>query len=113
MSILSNTYFSQWRRRKLQDDIFDDDVCTDDLDDKNSLYARLHQPFLLWWGTPEHAFINNLLSEDIEKALDGLPDGYRIVVVMVEVLGFTYDEAAESLQIPVGTIRSRLNRGRR
>ena len=113
MRILSNTYISQWRRKKIRDEIFDDDTLTDDLDDRSTLYARLHQPFLLWWGTPEQTFVNNLLLEDIAAALDGISDAYREVVVMVELLGFTYEETADSLEIPVGTVRSRLNRGRR
>ena len=113
MRILSNTYISQWRRRKVRDEIFDDETLTDDLDDRSSLYARLHQPFLLWWGTPEQTFVNNLLVEDIAGALDGIADVYREVVVMVELLGFTYEETAESLEVPIGTVRSRLNRGRR
>ncbi len=113
MRILSNTYISQWRRQKSYDEIFDDDPCTADLDDRNSLYAKLHQPFLLWWGTPEQTFINDLLVEDIERALDAISDAYREVVVMVEILGFTYKEASESLEVPIGTVRSRLNRGRR
>ena len=113
MRILSNTYISQWRRRKVREEIFDDDTCTHDLDDRNSLYARLHQPFLLWWGTPEQNFVNNLLIEDIQKALDNIADAYREVVVMVEILGFSYEEAAQAAGVPVGTVRSRLNRGRR
>ena len=40
-------------------------------------------------------------------------DAYREVVVMVEVLGFTYEEVAQTMEVPVGTVRSRLNRGRR
>ena len=113
MRILSNTYISKWRRKKVRDEIFDDEASTDDLDDRNMLYARLHQPFLLWWGTPEQTFVNNLLVEDISAALDGISDAYREVVVMVELLGFTYEEAADSLEVPIGTVRSRLNRGRR
>ena len=113
MRILSNTYISQWRRQKVHDNIFDDDSCTHDLDDKNSLYAKLHQPFLLWWGTPEQTFVNNLLIDDIARALDQISEVYRDVVVMVEVLGFSYEEVANELQVPVGTVRSRLNRGRR
>ena len=113
MRILSNTYISQWRRQKSYDEIFDEDLCTADLDDRNSLYAKLHQPFLLWWGTPEQTFINDLLVEDIERALDAISDAYREVVVMVEILGFTYKETSESLEVPIGTVRSRLNRGRR
>ena len=113
MRILSNTYISQWRREKRRQDVFDDDPCPHDLDDRDSLYARLHQPFLLWWGTPEQKFVNNLLAEDIQKALDSISDAYREVVLMVEVMGFTYDETADALEVPVGTVRSRLNRGRR
>lgn len=113
MRILSNTFVSQWRRKRCRDELFDDAVGTDDLDDGNSLYARLHQPFLLWFGTPEQTFVNELLKEDIERALDALADGYRAVVVMVEILGFSYAEVAEELGIPLGTVRSRLNRGRR
>ena len=113
MRILSNTYISQWRRQKKHKEIFDDDSCPHDLDDKNSLYTKLHQPFLLWWGTPEQTFVNNLLIDDIEKALNGISDVYREVVVMVELLGFRYEEVALELDVPVGTVRSRLNRGRR
>lgn len=113
MRILSNTYISKWRRNKIHEKIFDNELCTSDTDDTQSLYARLHQPFLLWFGTPEQTFVNNLLSEDIEKALNDLPDGYRLVVQMIEILGYTYEETAHSLDVPVGTIRSRLSRGRR
>ena len=113
MRILSNTYISQWRRVKRHQEVFDDDACPHDLNDTDSLYAKLHQPFLLWWGTPEQKFVNNLLAEDIQQALDSISDAYRDVVLMVEVLGYTYDEVAEALEVPVGTVRSRLNRGRR
>ena len=111
--ILSNTYISQWRRQKTSERIFDDSHCADDLDDTHSLYARLHQPFLLWWGTPEKTFVNDLLAQDIERAMDSIPEAYRVVVIMVEVLGHTYEEAADSLEVPIGTVRSRLSRGRR
>lgn len=113
MRILSNTYISRWRRNQTHKEIFDDDLCTQDLDDTNSLYAKLHQPFLLWWGTPEQTFVNNLLNEEIEAALNSLPESFRLTVMMVEVMGHSYDEVAESMEVPVGTVRSRLNRGRR
>ncbi len=113
MRILSNTYISQWRRKKTSQGIFDDEAECHDLDDADSLYARLHQPFLLWYGAPERQFVKKLLSEDISHALHALSDGYRSVVIMVEILGFSYEEAAASLEVPIGTIRSRLNRARR
>lgn len=113
MRILSNTYISQWRRNKTRAEIFDDEPCTHDLDDRDSLYAKLHQPFLLWWGTPEKTFLENLMIEDIDRALGKIPDAYREVVIMVEVLGFRYEEVAQQIEVPIGTVRSRLNRARR
>ena len=81
--------------------------------DGGSLFDRLHEPFLLWWGNPEQRLLDRLLCEDVTRAIDGLPDPFRLAVVLVDVEGFTYAEASETLSIPVGTVRSRLNRGRR
>jgi len=66
----------------------------------------------LWWSNPEQEFVNKLLREDIERALDGLPVGFRTVVVLVEIQGYSYAEVAEILNVPVGTVRSRLSRAR-
>jgi RNA polymerase sigma-70 factor (ECF subfamily) len=77
-----------------------------------SLFERLHQPFLLWWGNPEQRFLDELLREDLERAIASLPDAFRVVVVLADVQGFKYAEIADSLEIPVGTVRSRLARGR-
>jgi len=52
------------------------------------LFDRLHQPFLLWWGNQEQAFVDQLLAEDLVKAIDALPEGYRMVVVLADVEGF-------------------------
>lgn len=85
------------------------------LDEENiefSLFDRLHQPFLLWWGTPEQEFLDRLLREDLIRAIEALPDPFRIVVVMADVQGLSYAEIATSLEIPIGTVRSRLARGR-
>jgi RNA polymerase sigma-70 factor (ECF subfamily) len=108
--ILTNTFVSRQRRRRetptaeLEWD--------DEKGDPASLFDRLHQPFLLWWDNPEQRLLDRLMCRDIERALDGLPDPFRLVVVLVDVQGFTYAEAAETLSIPVGTVRSRLSRGR-
>ncbi len=77
-----------------------------------SLFQQLHQPFLLWWATPEEDFLNGLLREDIQRALDSLPDSFRVVVVLVDIQGYTYEQAATQLDVALGTVRSRLNRGR-
>lgn len=83
-----------------------------ELDEDFSLYERLHQPFLLWWSTPEQEFLDRLLREDLIRAIEVLPDPFRIAVLLADVEGFSYGEIAESLCVPVGTIRSRLARGR-
>lgn len=77
-----------------------------------SLFERLHQPFLLWWSNPEQDFLDRLLREDLLRAIETLPETYRVVVVLADVQELAYGEIADSLRIPVGTVRSRLSRGR-
>jgi RNA polymerase sigma-70 factor (ECF subfamily) len=107
--ILVNTFIGDRRRQaRTPSDLSlgQDDGCA------FSLFEKLHQPFLLWWSNPEQQLLDKLRREDIERALDALPEAYRIVVIMVEVQGFSYAEVAETLSVPVGTVRSRLSRGR-
>ena len=83
-----------------------------DVEDDFSLFERLHQPFLLWWSAAEQQFLDRLLREDLLSAIEALPDPFRIVVVLADIQGYAYGEIAESLAIPVGTVRARLARGR-
>jgi RNA polymerase sigma factor (sigma-70 family) len=77
-----------------------------------SLFERLHQPFLLWWSTPEQEFLDKLAREDLLRAIEALPEGYRAVVTLVDIQDFSYQEVANLLDVPLGTVRSRLARGR-
>jgi RNA polymerase sigma-70 factor (ECF subfamily) len=52
------------------------------------------------------------LREDLERAVDALPDSFREVVILADLQGFSYREIADVLGIPIGTVRSRLARGR-
>jgi RNA polymerase sigma-70 factor (ECF subfamily) len=106
--ILANTFVSDRRRTR------EEPVATfaDEDGDQFSLFDRLHQPFLLWWSNPEQDLINKLLRDDLERALAALPDGYQTVVVLVEMYGYSYAEVAEILNVPIGTVRSRLSRAR-
>lgn len=81
-------------------------------DESFSLFERLHQPILLWWGNTEQDFLNRLLRDDLERAIDALPDEFRVVVLLIDVQGFSYQETADTLAVPIGTVRSRLARGR-
>ena len=109
--ILSNAFVSSWRHRRASPEVAFDPP-EEEEDEPFSLFEKLHQPFLLWWATPEEETIAKLLGEDLDKALASLPDVYRVAIVVVEVQGYSYAEAAQLLGIPVGTVRSRLARAR-
>lgn len=53
------------------------------------------------------------LSDEVQRALGSLPDEFRVAVVLCDVVGLSYDEIAAQQQVPVGTVRSRIHRGRR
>jgi RNA polymerase sigma-70 factor (ECF subfamily) len=108
--ILANTFLSDWRHRRASPEVALE-VETED-DEPFSLFEKLHQPFLLWWTDPAESAVAKLLREDIERALDALPEAFRIAVVLVDVQGHSYAEAAELLGVPIGTVRSRLARAR-
>lgn len=110
--ILTNCFISQYRKAesRIPHESYSEEAIDDDV--PFSIFERLHQPFLLWWGTPEQEFLNNTLCEDISRALDALPDNYRVAVLLSDVEGFTYEEIAKTLDVPTGTVRSRLARGR-
>ena len=53
------------------------------------------------------------LSDEVQTALQTLPEDFRVAVVLCDVVGLPYEEIAEALEVPVGTVRSRIHRGRR
>ena len=83
-----------------------------DAADAFSIFDRLQQPSTLWLANPEQEFLDKLLREDLDRALAELPEHYRVVVVLADVEGLTYGEIAEALDVPIGTVRSRLARAR-
>jgi RNA polymerase sigma-70 factor, ECF subfamily len=61
---------------------------------------------------PEHQILDPMYSEPIEKALDVLPEEFRSVVLLCDVEQMDYQEIADTLGVPIGTVRSRIHRGR-
>ncbi len=61
---------------------------------------------------PEVLFDATLLEANLQAAVDALPENFRAAVELVDLSGLTYEEAAAVLEVPVGTIMSRLHRGR-
>jgi RNA polymerase sigma-70 factor (ECF subfamily) len=60
------------------------------------------------WTNPEHFGE----TEELEQAIANIPDEFRIALLMRSMLGMTYEEIASQLEIPIGTVRSRIARGR-
>ncbi|MBI4547084.1 MAG: sigma-70 family RNA polymerase sigma factor [Ignavibacteriae bacterium] len=111
LRILTNTYISKRRTERTRQEIplsIDADISEDNF----SLFDQLSMPFILWWSNPEREVINKLMDEDIRRAIGSLPDEYRVVIVLCDVEGFSYKEISGTLKIPIGTVRSRLARGR-
>ncbi len=67
----------------------------------------------LYDADPEGRVFDRLVNEHVLRAIEELPDEFRVPVVLADVEGFGYQEVAEMLDIPVGTVKSRLFRGRR
>jgi RNA polymerase sigma-70 factor (ECF subfamily) len=108
--ILNNTFISERRKTLARPR---EELLVDEPGEEGfSIFERLHQPFLLWFANPEQEFLDKLLREDLDRALAALPEHYRVVVVLADVEGLKYGEIAEALDVPVGTVRSRLARAR-
>ena len=62
--------------------------------------------------TPEAELMDPLYSEPVQKALDSLPEEFRTAMLLADVEGYDYSEIAAILNVPIGTVRSRISRGR-
>jgi RNA polymerase sigma-70 factor (ECF subfamily) len=104
-AILRNTFLNQRRSAKRRPT----EVPCDWVDE----LPREDVPELLRFGPdPYDKFLNDLLRENIEEGLALLPETFRSAVVLCDVEGFSYKEIAEILDVPIGTVRSRIHRGR-
>lgn len=62
--------------------------------------------------SPEEIVMSRIMDDEVAKALEKLPEPFREVVILCDIEGLSYAEAAEALGIPIGTVRSRLSRAR-
>ena len=108
--ILHNCFISNYRREVVRP--AEETLGARDDEELATLLNDQPDEFLVWWANPEREFFNNMLGSAIMAAIDDLPDAFRAAIILVNVEGLTYDEAAEALGVPPGTIRSRMKRGR-
>lgn len=111
--ILNNAFLDDCRRRGARPQT--ESLECEEVDEEEaqfSIFEQMHQPFLLWFSNPEQEFLDKILREDLERALATLPEHYRVVVILSDLEEFSYAEIAQALEVPVGTVRSRLARAR-
>jgi RNA polymerase sigma-70 factor, ECF subfamily len=107
--IQTNSFINEYRKRVRR-------PRSTSLDDVEEYYLYSHlvesgvQPSS---SITEDEILAQIDDADVFQALDGLPDNYRQVVLLADVEGFAYKEIAEILDIPVGTVMSRLHRARK
>jgi len=104
--IINNTCIDEIRKRKGKTTISLDA-------DYGDVDSHSENPLLKDEETPETEFMRNDLNKDIQAAIDKLPDDYKSVVVMRDINGLSYEDIAEALEINIGTVKSRIARGRK
>ncbi|MCC6806390.1 MAG: sigma-70 family RNA polymerase sigma factor [Deltaproteobacteria bacterium] len=104
--ILYNTFINRYRRRTREKELLADiekHSLQDAIVSDDALYALAH---------PEEDYLSRLVSAEVLTALEALPEEYRTVVMFADVYEMSYKEIAEIAGCPVGTVMSRLFRGR-
>ena len=105
--ILKNTFINEYRKRQAAPQESDFAAFEESFESELSPEAggRIKNP--------EEEALEISFDQDVQKALDALPPDYRMAVLLADIEGFSYKEVAEILEIPVGTVMSRLYRGRK
>ena len=103
--IMKNSYINRYRKETKEPNTVD----YEDIQNfYNSIRLESSDPNDL-----QEKIFGGLLEDDVARAIESLPDDFRTVVILCDIEGLTYEEIAEFVDCPIGTIRSRLHRGRK
>ena len=109
--ILTNTYINAYRAKKRRPD-------ETDLDEVEDLYLYLYRRIggleaAMAGRSAEDELLDRFTDAEVKEAIEALPENFRLAVLLADVEGFAYKEIADILDIPIGTVMSRLHRGRK
>jgi RNA polymerase sigma-70 factor, ECF subfamily len=107
--ILTNTFINSYRAAKRRPE-------KADVEDVEDLYLYRRLDDLRDAGTgrsAEEELFDHITDDDVKEAIESLPESFRIAVLLADVEGFSYKEIADITEVPIGTVMSRIHRGRR
>lgn len=105
--ILKNSFINNYRKKQSRP------PHSDFAEIEDALESRVSEDVTRRIKSPEQELLENVLDEDVQRALDELPYDYRMEILLADLEGFTYKEISEILEVPLGTVMSRLYRGRK
>lgn len=105
LRIMTNSFINRYRKRLKEPDQVN-------YEDEEKQYAFLNSRSSED-SDLQQEMLESQLGDEIADALDHLPDDYRTVTILSDIEGYTYEEIADFLEIPIGTVRSRLHRARK
>ena len=108
LRIVTNTFINEYQRKKRSREVLDAATAEQEATDGVLVHAEATIQ-----KNPERTLLDRSVSDDVQRALEALPDDFRTAVVLCDVQGLSYKEIADIMQTPVGTVMSRLFRGRK
>lgn len=102
LTILRNLFINEYRRRSRHPETVDLDTI-----EPFAVFDEIQE------DDPQGAFFDRIVDDEVLRAVDQLPEAFREAVMLSDVEGLSYEEIARVLDVPVGTVKSRLYRGRR
>src|SRR5512147_2722968 len=108
LRIVTNTFINEYQRRKRSREVLDAATSEQSATDGVLVHADANDK-----QSPEKALLLSSVSDDVQRALEQLPDDFRTAVILCDMQGLSYKEIAEIMECPVGTVMSRLFRGRK